>query len=143
MRDRGVGRQVVDDELAQALCVALGDPDEVVGRPGEVEDAEHAGQAADWRVKVSICSRAWTARRTATMACSGRPSCARSTSAWKPRSDAAGAQRADPRNARGGRDAGALGQARVGQARVLGQGLDEPAVDVVQVDWPGAAGCSP
>ena len=32
VRDRGVGRQVVDDELAQALGVALGDPHEVVGR---------------------------------------------------------------------------------------------------------------
>src|SRR3954454_1034348 len=42
-----------------------------------------------WRtacVKASICSRAWTARRTAIIACSGRPSAARSISAWKPRS---------------------------------------------------------
>src|SRR3954469_11335587 len=37
-------------------------------------------------VKVSICSRAWTARRTAIMACSGRPRAARSISAWKPSS---------------------------------------------------------
>src|SRR4051812_930279 len=37
-------------------------------------------------VNASICSRACTARRTAIIACSGRPSAARSISAWKPSS---------------------------------------------------------
>ena len=141
VRDRGVGRQVVDDELAQVLGVARGDPDEVVGRARRGgRRMSTPGSPRTWRVKVSICSRAWTARRTATIACSGRPSAARSTSAWKPRTTPRRAQRADPRSARGGRDAGALGQARVGHARVLGQRLEDRAVDVVQVDCSRAAG---
>src|SRR3954469_1096420 len=37
-------------------------------------------------VKASICARSWTARRMAIIACSGRPSAARSISAWNPRS---------------------------------------------------------
>src|SRR4051812_6515023 len=42
------------------------------------------GSSRTTRVKSSISSRWWTVSRTATIACSGRPSAARSTSAWKP-----------------------------------------------------------
>src|SRR3954447_1581703 len=42
------------------------------------------GSARTASVNASICSRAWTARRTAIIAWSGRPCAARSISAWKP-----------------------------------------------------------
>src|SRR3954466_13029143 len=42
------------------------------------------GSSRTAAVKASICSRAWTARRIAIIAWSGRPSAATSISAWKP-----------------------------------------------------------
>src|SRR3954468_6996325 len=43
------------------------------------------GSSRTARVNASICSRWWTVRRTAIMACSGRPRAARAMSAWKAR----------------------------------------------------------
>ena len=84
--DRGMRGEVVDDELPEVLGVGGGHPDEVVGhaRRGGRPSARRAARARR-SVNASICSRAWTARRTAMSACSGRPRAARSTSAWKPR----------------------------------------------------------
>ena len=83
-------------------------------------------------MKVSICSRVWTTRRTATIACSGRPSAARSISAWKPRTHPGPPQGAHALQRGGRRDAHALGQAVVRDARVLAQRLEDRAVDVVE-----------
>ena len=47
--DRGVGREVLDDELAQVVRVGGGDPEQVVGLARHVEDRQHAGKLAHVR----------------------------------------------------------------------------------------------
>ena len=68
----------------------------------------------------------------ATSACSGRPRAARSTSAWKPRITPRARSARTRASAVEGATPTALGEARVGDARVGGEQLEQAAVDVVQ-----------
>ena len=46
MGDGRMRGEMVDDELPQVLGVGRGDPDQVVGDAGQVEDHQHAGELA-------------------------------------------------------------------------------------------------
>ena len=130
--DRRVGREVVDDELAQVLRVRRRDPHEVVRRAREVEHREHAGQLAnDAGERLDLLARVHREPHR-DHRLQGAPERGQVDIGVEAAQDAAPAQRAHAGQAGRRGDAQALGEPVVRQARVLAERLEDRAVDVVQ-----------
>ena len=123
---------MLDDELAQVVGVGGGDPQQVVGLAGHVEDREHAGQRAhvlgEGLDLVARVDREADGDERLQRA----PEGGEVDLGVEAADDPARAQRADPRE-RGRRShADGRREARVGDAGVGREQLEQAAVDVVQ-----------
>jgi cystathionine beta-synthase len=131
MRDRGMGREMIDDEFPEVLRVCGGDPHEVVGHACEVEHHEHARELADGVGEgVDLLARVnrepHRDERLKRAAEGGQVDLGMKAADDTPRS-----QRAQPGERRRGGDPDAIGQALVGDARILGEDFEQGSVDGV------------
>jgi hypothetical protein len=123
---------VLDDELAQVVGVGGRDPQQVVGLARHVEDREHAGQRADvLGERLDLLARVHR-QADGDQRLQRAPEGREVDLGVEAPDHSAPAQRAHPRQRGRGSHADGARQARVGDARVGGEQLEQAAVDVVQ-----------